>query len=79
MYFFICFFSYFFSYFFIYFLSVNPVNLYMYLFSDWKYYMLCAYRVNFLLNGNINIQIRVINMVIIAHLAYLCYHSILFM
>lgn len=51
----------------------------MYLFSDWKYYMLCAYRVNFLLNGNINIQIRVINMVIIAHLAYLCYHSILFM
>ena len=77
MYFFICFFS----YFFIYFLSVNPVNLYlyMYLFSDWKYYMLCAYRVNFLLNGNINIQIRVINMVIIAHLAYLCYHSILFM
>ena len=69
MYFFICFFS----YFFIYFLSVNPVNrtLYMYLFSDWKYYMLCAYRVNFLLNGNINIQIRVINMDIIAHLAYL--------
>ena len=73
MYFFICFF--------IYFLSVNPVKLYlyMYLFSDWKYYMLCAYRANFLLNRNINIQIRVINMVIIAHLAYLCYHSILFM